>query len=74
MNKADLVRSIAAETGATYRLTESMLNAFSEIVMNAVANGDKVSLVGFGSFHSSDRKARQGRNPATGAKIQIPAK
>ncbi|MDP8227960.1 MAG: HU family DNA-binding protein [Candidatus Electryoneaceae bacterium] len=74
MNKAELVRAIAEETGATSKSCDSILNAFTEIVMKAVANGDKVSLVGFGSFHSSKRKARTGVNPATGAKLNIPAK
>ena len=74
MNKADLVRAIAAETGATNRASESMLKAFTDTVMNTVAKGEKVSLVGFGSFSSIKRKARTGRNPATGANINIPAK
>ncbi len=74
MNKADLVSAIAAETDVPKRTTEAMLKAFTEIVMKAVAEGDKVSLVGFGSFLSITRQSRPGRNPATGKKIEIPAK
>jgi len=74
MNKADLVRAIAVETGATNRSAEAMIKSFTETVMKAVSSGEKVSLVGFGSFASAERKARTGRNPATGAKIKIPAK
>ncbi len=74
MNKADLVRAIASETDMTFRDTEAVLKAFTETVMNAVADGEKVSLVGFGSFHSITRKARTGRNPATGKQIDIPEK
>jgi len=74
MNKADLVRAIAEQTGATSKSCDAMLNAFTETVMKAVADGDKVSLVGFGSFHSTKRKARTGVNPATGGKLNIPAK
>ncbi len=74
MNKADLVKAIAQETGHKQRLCEAMLNAFTAEVMGAVAKGEKVSLVGFGSFTPLKRKARPGRNPSTGAKIKIPAK
>ena len=74
MNKTDLVHAIAAKTGATNRDSEAMLKAFTEIIMKAVADGDKVSLVGFGNFHSILRKARPGRNPSTGEKITIPEK
>jgi len=74
MNKAELVRAIASETGATLKATEAMLKAFTGIVSEAVADGDKVSLVGFGSFYSITRKARPGRNPATGRPITIPEK
>ncbi len=74
MNKADLVRAIASETDSTNRATEAFLNAFTDLVMETVKNGDKIALVGFGSFHSITRKARSGRNPSTGAKIKIPEK
>ena len=74
MNKSDLITNIAAETNATKRDCEAMLKAFTKTVVKAVSRGDKVSLVGFGSFGSVKRKARTGRNPATGRPINIPAK
>jgi len=74
MNKSDLVRSIAEKTDSTLRDSEAMLKAFTEAVVEAVAKGEKVSLVGFGSFDVVQRKARTGRNPATGEKIQIKAR
>ncbi len=74
MNKAELARTIVAETGVKQREAEAMLKAFTKAVMSAVAKGDKVSLVGFGSFSQIKRKARTGRNPATGQNIKIPAK
>ena len=74
MNKFDLVRAISAETGVNYKSTEAFLKTFTSTITKAVAKGDKVSLIGFGSFHSAKRKARVGRNPATGAKINITAK
>ena len=74
MNKSDLVRAIAAETNVKQRDCEAMLKAFTDNVMKAVSDGEKVSLVGFGSFGVVSRKARAGRNPATGQKIKIPAK
>ena len=74
MNKSDLVRSIAEKTDMTLRESEAMLKAFTETVVDTVANGEKVSLVGFGSFDVVERKARTGRNPATGEKIQIKAR
>ncbi|MBM3328024.1 MAG: HU family DNA-binding protein [Calditrichaeota bacterium] len=74
MNKTDLVKTIATKSGATQKTAEAMLKAFTDTIMRAVAKGDKVSMVGFGSFGVLKRKARPGRNPATGAKIKIPAK
>ncbi|MBM3327340.1 MAG: HU family DNA-binding protein [Calditrichaeota bacterium] len=74
MNKADLVRSIATKSGSKQKSAEAMLKAFTDTIIEAVGDGEKVSLVGFGSFGILERKARAGRNPATGAKIKIPAK
>ncbi len=74
MNKSDLVRTIAAKTNVTQRDCEAMLKAFTDSIMKAVSKGEKVSMVGFGSFGVVKRKARSGRNPATGQKIKIPAK
>ncbi len=74
MNKSDLVRAIANDAGVSLKSSESMVNAFADNVMKAVGKGDKVSIVGFGNFASITRKARMGRNPATGAEINIPEK
>ena len=74
MNKADLLRTIAEETGLTSKSCDAMLKSLTDIVIKAVAKGDKVSLIGFGNFHGIKREARIGRNPATGGKINIPAK
>jgi len=74
MNKSELVRAIADKTKVKQRDCEAMLKAFTDTVMKAVKKGDKVSLVGFGSFGVVQRKARTGRNPATGQKIKIGAK
>ena len=74
MNKAELIDSIAEESGISRRSSEAALNAITKIVMGTVADGDKVSLIGFGSFFRAERLARDGRNPATGEKITIKAK
>lgn len=73
MNKNDLVKAIAEETGQTATAVSEMLSAFEGVVTKAVASGDKVQLPGFLTFDKADRAARTGRNPATGAEIQIPA-
>ncbi|HIK33702.1 MAG TPA: HU family DNA-binding protein [Oscillatoriales cyanobacterium M59_W2019_021] len=72
MNKADLVAVTAAKTGKTKKDVDSILTARVEEISGAVADGEKVTLVGFGSFESRTRKARTGRNPATGEKMEIP--
>lgn len=64
MNKAELVDAIVKKTGETKRKTEGYLDAFVETVMEEVAKGGKVSVVGFGSFERRHREARMGRNPA----------
>lgn len=73
MNKAELVDAIAQKTEITKKEADAILSAFVEVVMEAVAGGDKVTLVGFGTFEPRDRQAREGRNPSTGATINIPA-
>ena len=73
MNKAELVNAIATKTGATKKAAEDSLNAFVSVVSNALAKGDKVQLVGFGTFETRKRAARKGRNPQTGAEMKIPA-
>ena len=73
MNKAELVAAIAAKTGDSKKATEALVNAFTGVVADALAGGDKVQLVGFGSFEVRKRAARKGRNPQTKEEIKIPA-
>jgi DNA-binding protein HU-beta len=68
MNKGDLVDKVAAKATVTKKQADAVLTAVLEVVMEAVANDDKVTLVGFGSFEARERKAREGRNPKTGEK------
>ncbi len=73
MNKAELIAAIAAETGLSKKDSESAVNAFVDVVTNALKKGDKVQIVGFGAFDVKERAARVGRNPQTKAEIKIPA-
>ncbi|MDG5468215.1 HU family DNA-binding protein [Thermodesulfobacteriota bacterium] len=73
MTKADLVNSIAEKAGLSKADAEKALKAFTDAVTDALKAGEKVSLVGFGTFSVGDRAARTGQNPQTGAKIEIPA-
>ena len=73
MNKAELIAAIAAKTGETKKGAEAVVNAFVSTVTDALAKGDKVQLVGFGSFEVRKRAARKGRNPRTKEEIKIPA-
>ena len=73
MNKAELVAAMAAKTGESKKATEAAVNAFAEVVSEALKGGDKVQLVGFGSFEVRKRAARKGRNPQTKEEIKIPA-
>ena len=73
MNKSDLIAAIAAKTGDTKKGAEATLNAFVDTVSQSLVKGDKVQLVGFGSFEVRKRAARKGRNPQTKEEIKIPA-
>lgn len=73
MNKTELIAAIAAKTGETKKDAEATLNAFVNVVSETLAKGDKVQLVGFGSFEVRKRVARKGRNPQTKEEIKIPA-
>ena len=73
MNKSDLIAAIAAKTGETKKNAEATVNAFVEVVTETLVKGDKVQLVGFGSFEVRKRAARKGRNPQTKEEIKIPA-
>jgi len=73
MNKQELIDAVAAQTGASKALTGETLDTLLDVVKNAVATGDTVQLIGFGSFGSGTRAARTGRNPKTGEAIKIAA-
>ena len=73
MNKSDLIAAMAAKTGSTKKDAEATLNAFVDAVTESLVKGDKVQLVGFGSFEVRKRAARKGRNPQTKEEIKIPA-
>jgi DNA-binding protein HU-beta len=73
MNKATLIAQIAEKSGLERKQAEKALDAFVETVTAALKEGDKVQLVGFGSFEVKERAAHSGRNPATGETIEIPA-
>ncbi len=73
MNKAELIAAIAAKTGDTKKGAEASVNAFVDVITDALIEGDKVQLVGFGSFEVRKRAARKGRNPQTKEEIKIPA-
>lgn len=73
MNKAELVVALAEKAEVSKKDAEKVLNAFIETVQDAVKADDKVQLVGFGTFESRVRAAREGKNPQTGEKIKIAA-
>lgn len=73
MNKSELVAALATKTGVTKKAAEESLNAFLEVVKESLVKGEKVQLVGFGSFEVRSRAARKGRNPQTKEEIKIPA-
>jgi DNA-binding protein HU-beta len=72
MTKAELVEKIASEGGITKPQAEKAVEGFISAVSGALSSGDKVTLVGFGTFSVGERAAREGRNPRTGEKIKIP--
>jgi DNA-binding protein HU-beta len=73
MNKTDLINNIAAKSGLSKRDVETVLNGFLGEVTAALQSGDKVQLIGFGTFETRKRNGRKGRNPQTGKTIEIPA-
>ena len=73
MNKTELVEAIAKKSGLSKKDSEAALNAFTDTVGKTLKKGDKIQLVGFGTFEVTKRSARTGRNPQTGATIKIPA-
>ena len=74
MNKAELIASVAEKTGFTKKDSEAAVNAFTAVVEETLVAGEKVQLIGFGTFETRERKARQGRNPRKpGETIEIAA-
>ncbi|MCK4838338.1 MAG: HU family DNA-binding protein [Desulfobulbaceae bacterium] len=74
MNKGELVENMADAAGISKAAAERSLTGLLDAISGALSKGDKVTLVGFGTFSVSKRSARQGRNPQTGATIQIAAR
>ncbi len=74
MNKAELIATLAEEAGITKTQANTALDAFVDAVTKTLKKGDKVTLVGFGTFSVSKRAARNGRNPQTGDVIKIKAR
>lgn len=74
MNKAELVAAVAAKAEASKACAAAVVDATVEAIVEALKNGENVQLMGFGTFAVVEKAAREGVNPATGAKIAIPAK
>ena len=74
MKKAELVEAIAEKTGLTKADANRALEATFEVITKALKKGERVPVAGFGTFNVTKRKAREGRNPQTGAKVKIPAR
>ena len=74
MNKGELVAAMAKDAGISKAEAQAAMDSFLDNISGALKQGDKVTLVGFGTFAVSDRAARTGRNPQTGKPIKIPAK
>jgi len=73
LNKSDLVNNVAERSGLTKKAASEAVEAVLDSISDALANGSKVTLVGFGTFEVRERAARKGINPATGQPIDIPA-
>ena len=73
MNKSELVEAMAKKTTETKKATEESLNALTEVITEELAKGEKIQLVGFGTFEIVKRAARKGKNPQTGEELKIPA-
>jgi len=74
MNKGELVEQVSNWTGLTKKASREAVDAIASVITDTLARGEKVTLVGFGTFKVMQRKARTGRNPQAGQSIQIPAK
>lgn len=73
MNKTELVAAIAEKTELSKKDAEKALKAFTDVVADELKKGEKIQLVGFGTFEVAERPAREGRNPKTGESMKIPA-
>lgn len=73
MNKTELIEAVANATELTKKDASKAVDAVFDTILNALKNGEKVQLIGFGNFEVRDRAARKGRNPQTGEEIEIPA-
>ena len=73
MNKTELVTALAEKADVTKKDAEKVISAFIDVVGDTLKKGDKIQLVGFGTFETRERAAREGKNPQTGAKIKIAA-
>ena len=73
MNKGELVAALAAKTELSKKDSEAALNGLLDVIGETIANGEKVQLIGFGTFESKTRPARTARNPRTGAEVKIAA-
>ncbi len=73
MNKAELIAAVVQKTGVSKKETDMVINAVIDSITTAMAEGDKVQLLGFGSFETRERGARPGKNPRTGETVMIPA-
>jgi len=74
MNKTELIEAVATRSKTTKAQTTTMLNGLLEVIQQAMESGNNVQLVGFGTFSVTERAGREGRNPATGETMTIPAK
>lgn len=73
MNKTELVAAVAEQAGLSKKDAEAAVKAFTDVVSDALKKGDKIQLVGFGTFEVSERAAREGRNPQSGEPMKIEA-
>ncbi len=74
MNKRELVSTLSSNLQITDAEAQRFVDSFQGIITNALSNGEEISLIGFGRFHTKKQRARIGRNPSTGESIKIPAK
>ena len=73
MNKTELISNIAEKTNTTKKATAAIVDEMFAVIANTIAEGDKVTLIGFGTFEARERAARTGKNPQTGETVEIPA-